>query len=353
MQSAKVKVAIVGATGYTGQELVRLLLRHPQVEVNAVTSRSYVGKKLSDVFPSLRNNTALVCTDTELAALAKNNDFVFLALPHGEAAGSVTKDVLNDCKIIDLGADFRLESAAEYKQWYHLEHANPALIKDAVYGLCELNRDAIAGARLIANPGCYATCSILALAPVLKDALIVPESIVIDAKSGVSGAGRGLTLGSHFNECNETIKAYALASHRHTPEIEQVLSHHSGGTIKLSFTPHLMPMNRGILVTAYATLQDGVDCAKVQAAYLALYAHAQFVRVYDAEADAALPETRWVKGSNYCDIGFRIDQRCNRIIVVAALDNLLKGAAGQAIQNMNIMSGFDESTALEELPIFP
>jgi N-acetyl-gamma-glutamyl-phosphate reductase len=353
MANDKIRVGIVGATGYTGQELARLLVDHPHAELVAATSRTYAGKPLSDVFPNLRKKVSVVCDNNDLLSMAKNVDFIFLALPHGEAAGMVTAEILKETKIIDLGADFRLDDEAEYKQWYHLDHANPALINDATYGLCELNRDAIVKSRLIANPGCYATCSILSVIPLLKADLIARNSIIIDAKSGVSGAGRGLALGSHFNECNESIKAYALASHRHTPEIEQELSRHCGEQILLNFTPHLVPMNRGILVTAYASLKSGVDHAAVRAAYEKLYGDAHFIRLYDSETDPNLPETRWVKGSNYCDISFKLDLRTGRIIVVAALDNLLKGAAGQAIQNMNLMSGLNESTGIDSLPTFP
>ncbi len=348
----KIKVAVVGATGYTGQELVRLLVHHPNAELVAVTSRSYVGKRLSDVFPNLRRQVSIVCEDLSVAELAKRAELIFLALPHGEAASMVTTDVLQTAKVIDLGADFRLEDPVQYKEWYHLDHASPKLLPISTYGLCELNQAAIAKSPLIANPGCYATCSILALTPLLKSKLISPDSIIVDAKSGVSGAGRGATLGTHFNECNESIKAYGVTTHRHTPEIEQELSRQSGQSITINFTPHLIPMNRGILVTAYASLLPEVDADAVKAAFSQVYDDCAFIRLYDHTEDL-LPETRWVEGSNFCDISFRVDKRTGRVIVIAALDNLLKGAAGQAVQNMNLMYGHDERTGLTHVPVFP
>lgn len=350
----KIKVAVLGATGYTGLELVRLLSRHPHAELHTLTSRSYAGKNISEVFPSLRSVVSNICVDADVEELAKEVDLIFIALPHGEAAARVNAQVLSNAKVIDLGADFRLLDASQYKEWYHLEHASPHLLPQAVYGLPELNRKSIPPARLVANPGCYATCSILALTPLLKSSLVVPSSLIIDAKSGVSGAGRSLSLGSHFNECNENLKAYGITSHRHTPEIEQELGRQSKRNIKLNFTPHLVPMQRGILVTAYADLLPGVEPRAVRDAFMREYEGCQFIRFIDPLSDhAQLPETRWVKGSNFCDISFRVDARTGRVIVVAALDNLVKGAAGQAVQNMNLMYGFDEACALEYLPVFP
>ena len=352
--SEKMQVAVVGATGYTGLELVRILARHPHVQLHTLSSRSYDGKNFVDVFPNLRNVVSDVCDDIEFDSLAEKADLIFIALPHGEAASRVNELNLRNAKMIDLGADFRLEDPAQYKEWYHLDHARPQILPHAVYGLPEFNKDAIRKARLIANPGCYATCSILSITPLLKSDLVEPLSIIIDAKSGVSGAGRSLALGSHFNECNESIKAYGVTTHRHTPEIEQELSRQSGKSIKISFTPHLVPMNRGILVTAYADLRAGVDADAVLNAYTTAYSHCEFVRIIDPRTESAqLPETRWVKGSNFCDISFRIDQRTGRVIVVGALDNLVKGAAGQAVQNMNLMCGFDENCALDLVPMFP
>lgn len=351
-QQGKKKVAVVGATGYTGHELLRILSRHPQVELTALTSRSHAGKNIQEVFPSLKSNLDLLCRECRMEELADEAELIFIALPHGEAASMLSKELLLRTKVLDLGADFRLHSVQQYQQWYHLEHANPALIEHAVYGLPEFYASEIAQASLIANPGCYSTCSILSLAPILKEGLIDPDSIIIDAKSGVSGAGRGLSLGTHFNEVNENIKAYALTSHRHTPEIEQELSRYSGRSAPISFTPHLIPMQRGILVTAYANLSGAAGLGQVSAAYRKAYEQAMFIRVYDPLSEA-LPETRWVRGSNYCDIAFRIDQRRSRLILVACLDNLIKGAAGQAVQNMNLMFGFAENCGLEHLPAFP
>jgi N-acetyl-gamma-glutamyl-phosphate reductase len=373
------KVAIVGATGYTGQELVRLLLQHDQVEIKALTSQSYVGSKFSNVYPNASRFTDLLCSEADVEKLSSEVDVIFVALPHGHAAKVITRKVLNNCRVIDLGADFRLKNPEDYKTWYQLEHANPELLGEAVYGLPELNRKEIASARLIANPGCYATCSILTLAPLLKSKLIEENSIIIDAKSGVTGAGRSLALGVHFDEVNESIKAYKVASHRHTPEIEQALQAVAAHPITVTFTPHLIPMNRGILVTAYANLKRGVKANDINAAYRAKYGDEFFIRLYNNDSDISggvagggtgsrtdsstgsgksneaytLPESRWVKGSNFCDIGLTVDERNNRLIAIGAIDNLVKGAAGQAIQNMNVLFGFDEHTGLKQMPIFP
>lgn len=349
------KVAVIGGTGYAGQELIRLLLQHGGVEIHAVTSQSYAGAKFNQVYPSFNYFTSLTLEeDQDLLKIANQVDLIFLALPHSFAARKVDQEVLKQCCVIDIGADFRLKKSESYKEWYGEEHANPDLLSQAVYGLPELNRDKIALARLIANPGCYATCAILAVAPLLSKSLIDPDSIIIDAKSGVSGAGRSTNLGVHFTECNETLKAYKVASHRHTPEIEQVLSGLTQNPVQISFTPHLVPMNRGILVTAYASLNKGVSKESVFEAYRGAYEKEDFIRLFDGQnKEYPYPETRWVKGSNFCDIGMIVDQRTNRVIVISAIDNLVKGAAGQAIQNMNIVFGIDEFTGLEHLPIFP
>lgn len=350
------KVAIVGATGYTGQELVRLLLQHDKVQIVAGTSQSYKGQKFSSVYPSALKFADFVCSDDDLGNLSKQVDVIFVALPHGQAAAKVTEAMLERCRIIDLGADFRLRDPAAYKHWYGLDHATPSLLQHAVYGLPELNRKQIVNARLIANPGCYATCSILTLAPLLKNGVIGPASIVVDAKSGVSGAGRALDLGIHFDECNESIKAYKVASHRHTPEIEQVLTEtaNHGNELKLTFTPHLVPMNRGILVTAYGSLRSSHSQADLIACYEEFFAGEHFVRIFSpANTSYPYPETRWVKGSNFFDVGVTVDNRTDRVVASGALDNLVKGAAGQAIQNMNIVLGFDEQTGLNQMPIFP
>ncbi len=348
------KVAVVGSTGYTGQELIRLLLQHEKVEMHTAVSNTYAGKSLASVYPGFQKVSDLVCADANLEQLAGEVDLIFLALPHGHAASRVTAEVLQKCRIIDLGGDFRLHDVSDYQEWYDFKHPNPELLQEAVYGLPELTRDQIKKARLIANPGCYATCSILTLAPLLSHKLIDPDSIVIDAKSGVSGAGRSLELGTHFNECNESIKAYKVAGHRHTPEIEQQLAACSKTDFRVSFTPHLVPMNRGILVTAYASLKSLMSTAELFAVYESFFGDEYFVRLFSPTDEIyKFPETRWVKGSNFCDIGMAIDQRTKRVIAVGALDNLIKGAAGQAIQNMNLMFGWPETTGLKQSAIFP
>jgi N-acetyl-gamma-glutamyl-phosphate reductase len=348
------KVAIVGATGYTGQELVRLLLQHDNVEIQTVVSHSHDGKNFASVYPGFQKVTDLVCADANLEQLADQVDLIFLALPHGHAASRVTADVLQKCKVIDLGGDFRLKNANDYELWYQFKHPNPELLQEAVYGLPELNRAEIGKARLVANPGCYATCSILTLAPLLMAKVIDPHSIIIDAKSGVSGAGRSLELGTHFNECNESIKAYKVASHRHTPEIEQQLAACSKSSFCTSFTPHLVPMNRGVLVTAYASLTSKLSQEELFDIYASFYGKELFIRIFSPGNDLyKFPETRWVKGSNFCDIGMTIDERTKRVIAIGAIDNLVKGAAGQAIQNMNLLFGWPESSGLKQSPIFP
>ncbi len=348
------RVAVVGATGYTGQELVRLLLQHDRAQIHTAVSQSSDGKKLASVYPGLQKHTDLVCSSGDLEELAEQVDLLFLALPHGNAAGKVTKSILAKCKVIDLGADFRLKSAADYETWYKFKHPQPELLAQAVYGLPELNRAAISQASLVANPGCYATCSILTLAPLLQAGIIDPKSIIIDAKSGVSGAGRAATLGTHFNECNESIKAYGVACHRHTPEIEEQLAAFSKTAFCTSFTPHLVPMNRGILVTAYASLISNINKQELYNIYSEFYENELFIRLFSPDdAEYTMPETRFVKGANFCDIGMTIDPRTNRVIVVGALDNLVKGAAGQAIQNMNLLFGWPESSGLKQSAIFP
>ncbi|EKE02222.1 MAG: hypothetical protein ACD_20C00410G0008 [uncultured bacterium] len=345
-----IKAGIVGSTGYVGAELVRILLQHPEVELSCATSHSYIGKKFEQVYENFREICDLECQEENIEDLADKVDVIFLALPHGIASKKINSDILSKVKIIDIGADFRLKNKDIYELWYETDHHSEGLLKKAVYGLCEWRREEIKKASLLANPGCYTTCSILSLAPLLKEDIIEEDSIIIDAKSGVSGAGRALNLGIHYNECNESIKAYKLASHRHTPEIEQELSDISGKSIKITFTPHLIPMNRGILVTAYGTLKNNVNYDDIRSIYEKYYAKEHFVRI---TKKGIFPETRWVKGSNYCDIGFAIDERTNRIIVVGAIDNLIKGAAGQAVQNMNLMFGFKETMGLTNIPIFP
>ncbi|MCR5261361.1 MAG: N-acetyl-gamma-glutamyl-phosphate reductase [Candidatus Gastranaerophilales bacterium] len=346
----KIKAAIVGATGYVGQELFRILYSHPEVEVTAVTSVSYTGKKYSDVYKNFNGITDLNCTEGDVEKLSETNDVIFIALPHGIASKSVTTSVLEKCKVIDIGADFRIKDKKVYEKWYGVEHFGEEVLKEAVYGLCEIHGEEVKNARLVANPGCYTTCSILTLYPLVKEGLIDTNSIIIDAKSGVTGAGRKLDIGTSFCECNESIKAYKVASHRHTPEIEQELSLAAGKDIKLIFTPHLTPMNRGILATCYAKLKTETDYKTLEKVYEKYYADKKFIRLLK---EGIFPETNHVKGSEYVDIGFAIDERTNSVIAIGAIDNLVKGAAGQAVQNMNLMFGLDESTGLDTAAIFP
>lgn len=346
----KIKAAIIGATGYVGQELFRILYSHPNVEVTKVTSVSYTGKKYSDVYKNFNGITELECSEGDVEKIAEECDVIFIALPHGIASKSVTPSVLDKCKVIDIGADFRIKDKNVYEKWYGVEHFGEEVLKEAVYGLCEIHGEEVKKARLVANPGCYTTCSILSLYPLVKDGLIDTNTIVIDAKSGVTGAGRKPDLGTSYCECNESIKAYKVASHRHTPEIEQELSIAAGKDIKLIFTPHLTPMNRGILATCYAKLNNNVNYETLEKAFDKYYSNKKYIRLLK---EGNFPETNKVKGSEYVDIGFAIDERTNSVIVIGAIDNLVKGAAGQAVQNMNLMFSFDESTAIDTPAIFP
>jgi N-acetyl-gamma-glutamyl-phosphate reductase len=345
-----ITAGIIGASGYTGQELLRLLAAHPQVTVTTAVSRTYAGQTAGSVYGSLRSGALPNFSGESIEEAAQVCDVLFLALPHGTASGQVTAEILKKTRIIDLGADYRLSSREVYENWYHTAHLSPELLSEAVYGLCELNRDAVKTTRLVANPGCYTTCAILTLAPALKAGLIDPASLIIDAKSGVSGAGRALKTGSLFCEVSESVKAYGVGTHRHTPEIEEQLSLISGLPITVSFTPHLIPMNRGILITAYGSLLPGVAAADVKEAYAAMYADERFVRLLP---ENEFPETRWVTGSNYCDIGYTVDTRTGRLVLGGAIDNLVKGAAGQAVQNMNILFGLPEETGIDMVPMFP
>ena len=345
-----IKVGIVGAGGYAGQELVRLITQHPQAEIKCMTARSDAGKSYAEVYGNYKEIDERILTEDDLATVAEECDVVFIALPHGVAAQSVTEEILSKTKIIDLGADFRLKDADVYEKWYKVKHENREMLKDAVYGLCEINRDIIKGKNLVANPGCYTTCSILTMYPLLKEGLVETKGIIIDAKSGVSGAGRNVLQQSLYCERNECVKPYGVANHRHTPEIEEQLGYAAGEDITLIFTPHLIPMNRGILSTCYGRLKDGVTYEDVKAAYEKYYADEKFVRLTKR---GVWPETRWVKGTNYLDIGFEVDERTNTVIAAGAIDNLVKGAAGQAVQNMNILFGLDEKTGLELVPVFP
>ena len=340
------KCSVVGGTGYTGTELVRLLSDHPQVRLTAVTSRSLSGKRVTEVFPHLINHiNGLTFSPPDMETLARESDCVFLATPHGVSA-DLAATLLGrnrDLIVIDLSADFRLKDPAAYAQWYGHAHPHPELLSQAVYGLPEIEGAHIRGARLIANPGCYPTSVVLATAPLLKDGLTDPTSIIADSKSGVTGAGREPTMGTHFPEVNESLKAYGVTKHRHTPEIEQEMSSIAGFPMMINFTPHLLPINRGILSTIYASNAKGLTKKEILNAYHEFYKAAPFVRVYDT----GLPEIRNVRGSNFCDIGLEVDPRTKRIVLVSAIDNLIKGAAGQAVQNMNLAFGFPETEGLK------
>ena len=345
-----IKAGIIGSTGYAGQELVRLLMQHPDVEIVWYGSRSYIDQQYADVFQNMFQIVDAKCMDDNMDALADAAGVIFTATPQGLCASLVNEDVLNKVKIIDLSADFRIKDVKVYEKWYGIKHKSPSYIKEAVYGLCEINREDIKGARLIANPGCYTTCSILTCYPLVKEGLIDPNTIIVDAKSGTSGAGRGAKTANLFCEVNENMKAYGVATHRHTPEIEEQLGYAAGYPITINFTPHLVPMNRGILATAYASLKEGVTEEQIRAAYDKYYANEKFVRVLKP---GVCPETRWVEGSNYVDVNFKVDPRTHRVIMMGAIDNLVKGAAGQAVQNMNLAFGLDESTGLNLVPMFP
>ena len=347
-----VKVGIIGATGYAGNELVRILLGHKDVEIVWLGSRSYIDQNYSDVYRNMFKLVDAKCMDDNMDQLANEVDVIFTATPQGLCASLVNDEILSKVKIIDLSADFRLKDVDIYEKWYKLEHKSPQYIKEAVYGLCEINRDKVnKDTRIIANPGCYTTTSILTLYPLVKEGIINPDTIIIDAKSGTSGAGRGAKVANLFCEVNESMKAYGVGTHRHTPEIEEQLGYACGrDDLKLIFTPHLVPMNRGILVTAYANLAKDVSYEDVKAAYDKYYDKEYFVRVLPKDV---CPETRWVEGSNFVDVGFKLEPRTNRIIAMGALDNLVKGAAGQAVQNMNLLFGFEENEGLKMAPTFP
>lgn len=343
------RVAIVGASGYTGVELLRLLLLHPEVEITSCVARRNAGESVESLFPSLIAQCGCICEELDVEALAQCSDIVFTALPHQSAMAVIPSLLAKGLKVVDLSADYRIKDAATYAAWYQ-EHTSPELLTEAVYGLPELYREQIAPARLIANPGCYPTSVALALAPLLQQGAIDPTTLIIDSKSGTSGAGRDAKVGSLFCEVNEGFKAYGVASHRHTPEIEQTLSDLAGESVTINFTPHLLPVNRGILSTCYATLTQPATTQELLARYQEFYADEFFVRVHPA---GSLPNVAYVRGSNFCDLGLVSDPRTGRVIVVSAIDNLVKGAAGQAVQNMNILLGLPEKSGLTTLPLFP
>lgn len=351
-----VKVGIIGATGYAGGELVRILTNHKDAEIVWYGSRSYIDKRYYEVYQNLFQIVEDVCRDDNLRELAEQVDVIFTATPQGFLAGLLTEEILQKVKIVDLSADYRIKDVATYEKWYGIEHKSPQFIEEAVYGLCEINRGKITDkTRLVANPGCYTTCSILTAYPMVKEGLIDVDTLIVDAKSGTSGAGRGAKLPNLFCEVNENMKAYGVANHRHTPEIEEQLGYAGNCRVTINFTPHLVPMNRGILATEYARLKRKPDGSlptyeEIKAAYDKYYAREKFVRVLEK---GVCPETKWVEGSNYVDINFVIDERTGRIIMMGAIDNLVKGAAGQAVQNMNLLFGLPESEGLELVPCFP
>lgn len=345
-----IRVGIFGATGYAGSELVRILLAHRDAEIVWYGSRSYIDQKYASIYQNFFQLVDAKCMDDNMAALAEQVDVIFTATPQGLCASLVNDEILSKVKVIDLSADFRIKDVKVYEEWYKISHKSPQYIEEAVYGLCEINREDVKKARLVANPGCYTTCSILTCYPLVKEGLIGPNTIIIDAKSGTSGAGRGAKVDNLFCEVNENMKAYGVASHRHTPEIEEQLGYACNEKITISFTPHLVPMNRGILATAYASLKKDVTYEEVKAVYDAYYKNEKFVRVLEKDI---CPQTKWVEGSNYVDIGFKLDPRTKRIVMMGAIDNLVKGAAGQAVQNMNLMFGLPESEGLDLVPMFP
>lgn len=345
-----IKVGIIGSTGYAGGELVRLLMQRDDVEIVWYGSKSYVGQEYASIYQNMFEIVDAKCMDDNMEELADKVDVIFTATPQGLCASLVNEEILSKVKIIDLSADFRIKDVDTYEAWYKIKHPTPEYIKEAVYGLPEINREDIKKARLIANPGCYPTCSFLSIYPLVKEGLIDPNSIIIDAKSGTSGAGRGAKVDNLYCEVNESIKAYGVASHRHTPEIEEQLSYAAGEPVVINFTPHLVPMDRGILITAYANLVKAVSYEEVKAVYDKYYADEYFVRVLNKDVT---PQTRWVKGSNFVDVNFKIDPRTKRIIMMGAMDNLVKGAAGQAVQNMNLMFGLEENKGLKLVPMFP
>jgi len=341
-------VAICGASGYTGVELLRLLIGHPHVEIKAVTSERSAGKRLDSIFPHLTGLTDLVLEPLEKERLKDRADIFFLCLPHGTSQEVGAYLLENGKKVIDLSADFRLKDPSTYEEWYKTPHRFKEALKKAIYGLPELYRDEIKKASLIANPGCYPTGVILGLYPALKNKLIKEDSIVIDSKSGVSGAGRKAEVNYSFCEINESFRAYGVTTHRHTPEIEQVLSDISGKPINVNFTPHLIPIDRGILSTIYGGLKREIKEDELYSIYRETYRNEPFIRVIDE-----VPDLKYVKGTNFCDIALRVNKRTGTLIIITAIDNLMKGASGQAIQNMNIMLGLNETTGLKGVSLFP
>lgn len=345
-----VRVGIIGATGYAGNELVRLLLGHREAKIEWLVSKSFAGQKYTDIYRNLFELIDMDCIAEGIGELVEKVDLVFTATPQGYLGGILNEKLLSKAKFIDLSADYRIKDVSVYEEWYGIKHNSPELIEKAVYGLCEVNREKIRNTRLLANPGCFTTCSILTAYPLVKEKLIDPDTLIINALSGVSGAGRSAKVQNLFCEVNESAKAYGVTSHRHTPEIEEQLSYAYGDKIKVNFTPHLIPMNRGILVTETADLKEGVTESDIKAAYVKHYGVEKFIRLMK---DGVPTETRFVEGSNFTDISWKVDKRTGRVVMMGALDNLVKGAAGQAVQNMNIMFGIEESMGLTTIPMVP
>lgn len=344
------RAGIVGATGYSGLELIRIISNHPEAKINRLYSSSSEGAALSSLFPHLQDLTVPHLEKIDAEEIAADNDVVFLATPAGVSAELTPQLLSHQVKVIDLSGDFRLRSASAYTQWYKKVPASQALLNQAVFGLHEWNAEKIANAELLANPGCYPTATLLGILPLAKSGWASPRSWIIDAKSGVSGAGRGVSLGVHYSEVNENLAAYKIGVHQHTPEIEQELAVQTGQDMLIQFTPHLIPMTRGILITAYATLSQSVTEADIQELYEETYADNPFVRIKPL---GSYPRTKEVYGSNYCDIAIHLDQRTGRVIIISVIDNVVKGAAGQAVQNMNTMFGLKETTGLTMAPVFP
>lgn len=344
-----VRVAIAGASGYTGFELIRILSSHPEVELKAITSRAQAGQRLDEFYPGFRGHCGLVFGNTVPEALVSDTDIVFTALPHQAAMDLVPDLLARGVRVVDLSADYRFRDVRVYEAWYQ-PHKTPELLAEAVYGLPEIYRDRIGPARLVGNPGCYPTSVILAAAPLLSQSLVDTATLIADSKSGVTGAGRGASLTVHFCEVDEGFKAYKVTDHRHMPEMEQELGILAKHPVHISFTPHLVPMTRGILTTLYATLKDGVTVERVDEAFRAFYHDAPFVRLCGR---GELPGTLQVRGSNYCDLGWRVDRRAHRVIVISVIDNLTRGASGQAVCNMNLMSGLPEDMGLSQAPWLP
>jgi N-acetyl-gamma-glutamyl-phosphate reductase len=343
------RIAIVGAGGYTGIELMRLLYTHPQIKITCLTSLEGIGEPVSKAFPSLLDRIPVPLETLDVDQVADKADIVFTALPHKAAMGVVPEFLRAGKKVIDFSADYRLWDARIYEQWYQ-RHTSPELIPEAAYGLPELYREKIRQARLVANPGCYPTSAVLALAPLAREKLADFGTLIIDSKSGATGTGRSVNINTLFAEINEGFKAYGVGSHRHTPEIEQILGALCGEEVRVNFTPHLLPINRGILSTCYAGLTRPCATAEILELYNEFYRHEPFVRIMPA---GRLPNVAAVRGSNFCDVGVVCDPRTGRVIVISAIDNLVKGASGQAVQNMNLMEGFEETLGLDILPQFP